>query len=69
MKVHNKVQAGNTLFRVPRDVFNVPGTIFEAMFSLPPTSDVEGSTDENPIVLDVDEDYFRGFLRVTCGPR
>ena len=37
------------------------------MFALPPTTDAEaeGSTDENPIVLpDVDENHFRGFLRV-----
>ena len=68
MKVH-KVKAGNTLFRVPRDIFNIPGTIFEAMFALPPTRDAEGSTDENPIVLSVEDIYFRGFLRVACGPR
>ena len=39
------------------------------MFALPPTPDAEGSVDENPIVLDVDENYFRGFLHVICGPR
>ena len=34
------------------------------MFALPPTPDAEGSSDENPIVLNVDENHFRGFLRV-----
>jgi len=40
------------------------------MFSLPPATveggvehAPEGSTDDNPIVLPVDEDHFRGFLR------
>jgi len=33
------------------------------MFSLPTgTDDVEGTSDENPIILPVDEDNFRGFL-------
>jgi len=39
------------------------------MFALPPTPDVEGTSDENPIVLDVHEDDFRGFLRVMLRPR
>ena len=41
------------------------------MFTLPPVADVdaEGSSDWNPIELKVDEDYFRAFLRVVCGPR
>ena len=63
-------QAGNTIFQVPRNGFEVPGTIFETMFSLPPATvgggverASEGSSDDNPIVLPVDEANFRGFLR------
>ncbi|CAA7260401.1 unnamed protein product [Cyclocybe aegerita] len=58
---------GNTIFRVPRHGFEVPGTIFEALFALPPSpnevNSVEGLSDDHPIVLDgVEEDHFRGFL-------
>ncbi len=64
-------QVGNTIFQVPRNGFEVPGTIFETMFSLPPAtveggvehaSRFEGSSDDNPIVLPVDENHFRGLL-------
>ncbi|KAJ3500255.1 hypothetical protein NLJ89_g9879 [Agrocybe chaxingu] len=58
---------GNTIFRVPRHGFEVPGTIFEALFALPPSPNdvggIEGLSDDHPIVLDgVEEDHFRGFL-------
>ena len=59
----------NTLFRVLRNGFNVPGTPFEAMFA-PQTTDTgnidsEGSSFENPICLPgVKVDHFRSFLRI-----
>ena len=57
-------QVENTIFRVPRNGFDVPGTIFEAMFSLPVEGDnMQGSSDSNPIILPVSEEHFRGFLR------
>jgi len=59
-------QVGDTIFQVPRNGFEVPGTVFEAMFSLPTGIDdlrgVQGTSDENPIILPVREDDFRGFL-------
>jgi len=62
-------QVGNTLFQVFKKGFKVPGTIFEAMFALPPGSGnenrVEGTSFEFPIFLDgVTEVHFRAFLRV-----
>ena len=57
----------NTLFKVLRNGFNVPGTPFEAMFALPqtPTDNIEGSSLENPIHLPgVKADHFRSFLRI-----
>jgi hypothetical protein len=58
------VQVGNTIFRVPKNGFVVPGSIFEAMFSLPTTGEnAEGLNDQNPINLPVNEEHFRGFLR------
>ncbi|CAA7263477.1 unnamed protein product [Cyclocybe aegerita] len=58
---------GESIFRVPRQAFEVPGTVFEAIFSIPLSSSdtdaVEGLSDEHPIVLDgIEEDHFRGFL-------
>ena len=54
-----------------RDGFEVPGTIFEAMFSLPPGpakangTSAEGMSLDNPIFLDgIAEEQFRAFLRV-----
>ena len=49
--------------------FEVPGTVFEAMFALPPGNDneicPEGTSLDSPIVLEgVAEDQFRAFLRV-----
>jgi len=56
---------------VVRNGFEVPGTIFEAMFSLPPANEnengtsVEGMSLDNPIILDgIAEEQFRAFLRV-----
>jgi len=61
-------KVGNTIFRVPKHGFEVPETIFHSMFTLPidenDVENIEGSRDDNPIVLPVDEAYFRGFLRV-----
>jgi len=60
------MKVGDTLFAVPKSGFDVPGTIFEAMFSLPSdedSSDVEGYTEERPIILGGIEDvHFKGFL-------
>jgi len=64
-------QVGGTLFQVARNGFEVPGTIFEAMFSLPPGpanengTPVEGMSLDNPIILNgIAEGHFRAFLRV-----
>ncbi|KIM36757.1 hypothetical protein M413DRAFT_31387 [Hebeloma cylindrosporum] len=60
-------QVGKTLFKVIKDAFLVPGTIFEAMFSLPGGGEVpvEGTSLECPIILEgVDEHHFQAFLRV-----
>jgi len=60
----------NRLFKVVRNGFNVPGTPFEAMFTLPQAqtdtgSSIEGSSLENPIHLPgIKVDHFRSFLRV-----
>ncbi|CAA7260399.1 unnamed protein product [Cyclocybe aegerita] len=60
-------QVGSVLFNVPKQGFQVPGTIFEAMFSLPTgmdLSEVEGSSDERPIVLgNIPTNHFRSFLK------
>jgi hypothetical protein len=59
----------NTLFKVLRNGFNVPGTTFEAIFA-PQTTDtstssIEGNSLENPIRLPgVKVDHFRSFLRI-----
>ncbi|KJA28688.1 hypothetical protein HYPSUDRAFT_33024 [Hypholoma sublateritium FD-334 SS-4] len=61
-------QVENRLFKVPKNGFQVPGTIFEAMFALPSneTDDsIEGSSDENPIHLHgIEEKKFKAFLTV-----
>ena len=57
----------NRLFQVLRNGFNVPGTPFEAMFTLPQaqTDSIEGSSLENPIHLPgIKVDHFRSFLRI-----
>ena len=57
----------NTLFRVLKNGFNVPGTPFESVFGLPraQTDSIEGSCFENPIHLPgVKVDHFRSFLRI-----
>ncbi|KDR75485.1 hypothetical protein GALMADRAFT_483801 [Galerina marginata CBS 339.88] len=56
------------LFQVLKNGFDVPGTIFEAMFSLPSretrSSLLEGNSLENPIYLPgIQKDHFRVFLR------
>jgi len=59
-------QVGEILFRVIKNGFQVPGTIFEAMFALPVSGDipVEGGSLDSPIVLEgVDERHFQVFLR------
>ncbi len=65
-KYSSNNQVGNTLFKVPKTGLQVPGTIFEAMFSLPTNETeeiVEGSGDDNPIHLHgIDENKFRAFL-------
>lgn len=58
----------NSLFKVPKNGFQVPGTIFEAMFALPSSEaddSIEGSNDENPIHLHgIEEKKFKAFLTV-----
>ena len=60
----------NTLFKVLKNGFNVPGTPFEAMFALPvpqtaTDTSIEGSSFENPIHLPgVKVEHFRSFLRI-----
>ena len=58
----------NSLFKVPKNGFQVSGTIFEAMFSLPSgdaADSIEGSSDENPIHLHgIEEKKFKAFLTV-----
>ena len=50
-----------------RNGFEVPGTIFEAMFALPQANEngtpIEGTSLDNPIILDgVAEEQFRAFF-------
>ena len=57
----------NTLFRIPKNGFQVADSFFETIFSLPQPKGtiVEGSDDTYPLPLDgVSKAYFRGFLRV-----
>ena len=56
-------QVEDTIFKVPIHCFEVSGTPFETMFSLPKSDNgqPEGS-DKNPIILQVDVNFFRGFL-------
>lgn len=66
--VSNVQKVENTLFRVPKSGLDVEGTVFETMFTLPPSQENngcrEGSTDKNPITLnEISKAYFRGFLR------
>ncbi|KAF8802638.1 hypothetical protein BYT27DRAFT_7341295 [Phlegmacium glaucopus] len=57
----------NTLFRVPKNGFQVADSFFETIFSLPQPEGtmVEGSDDTCPLILSgISKAYFRGFLRV-----
>ncbi|KIM36760.1 hypothetical protein M413DRAFT_448894 [Hebeloma cylindrosporum] len=61
-------QVEMTLFRVPRHGFEVEGSLFQTLFSLPSPMEygeqVEGRDDKCPIVLgEITKEYFRGFLR------
>ncbi len=64
----SSLKVGNSLFKVPKNGFQVSGTIFEAMFSLPSddaAGSIEGSSDENPIHLHgIEEKKFTAFLTV-----
>ena len=60
-------QVEDTLFLVIKRDFEVKGTPFEAIFSLPQASrkSVEGTDDSNPIYLHgISKASFRSFLRV-----
>jgi hypothetical protein len=60
-------QVENTLFRVPKNGFQVAGSFFETIFSLPqPEGEmVEGSDDICPLpLLGINKAHFRSFLRV-----
>ncbi|KAF8959926.1 hypothetical protein BDZ97DRAFT_1365170 [Flammula alnicola] len=59
----------NTLFRLQKKGFEVPGSFFETMFSLPGHDrnglQGEGHSDQCPIVLNgISISHFRGFLHV-----
>ncbi|KAF8959924.1 hypothetical protein BDZ97DRAFT_1365091 [Flammula alnicola] len=59
----------NTLFRLQKKAFEVPGSFFEVMFSLPGHDknglQGEGHSDQCPIVLNgISISHFRGFLHV-----
>ncbi|KAI6015576.1 hypothetical protein EDC04DRAFT_643609 [Pisolithus marmoratus] len=62
------LQVEDCLFRVPRRTLEAQSPVFRDMFSLPPPPDVEveGSSDEYPIVLPepVKADDFRRLLKV-----
>ncbi|KAF8959810.1 hypothetical protein BDZ97DRAFT_1666706 [Flammula alnicola] len=58
-----------TLFRVPKNGFEVPGSFFETLFSLPGPgkngTHMEGTDDTCPIVIEgISKDHFRSFLSV-----
>ncbi|PPR06864.1 hypothetical protein CVT26_003988 [Gymnopilus dilepis] len=62
-------QVENTLFKVPKNAFTVPGSFFETLFSLPRSEEgesiAEGSDDEHPLVLEkISKDHFKGLLSV-----
>ena len=66
------LQVESTLFNVPRQVLDVPGTTFADMFTVPPGDDktIEGQSESNPIVLDSNilEHDFDAFLRMLLSP-
>jgi hypothetical protein len=67
--VRSLTQVETTLFRVPRYGFEVEGTLFQTLFSLPGPLEngeqAEGRDDNYPIVLEnITKEHFRGFLRV-----
>ena len=63
------VEVEMTLFRVPRHWFEVEGSLFQTLFSLPSPMEngehMEGRDDKSPIVLGaITKEFFQGFLRV-----
>ncbi|KAF9552803.1 hypothetical protein CPC08DRAFT_728349 [Agrocybe pediades] len=59
----------NTLFRVPRCGFEVPGCFFATMFTLPGPGEkgeqIEGTDDAHPILLEgIQKSHFKSFLKV-----
>ncbi|KAJ3752732.1 hypothetical protein EV360DRAFT_54721, partial [Lentinula raphanica] len=62
-------QVEGTLFKFPVNILAIESSIFRDMLELPPTSTLQGSTDETPIRLDsVLKDDFRQLLRVLSPP-
>jgi len=64
---HIVFEVENTLFRVPKNGFQVAGSFFETIFSLPqPEGEmIEGSDDICPLpLLGISKAHFRSFLRV-----
>ncbi|KAL5528369.1 hypothetical protein ACEPAF_7505 [Sanghuangporus sanghuang] len=63
----------NCLFRVPRHELEQQSTVFHDMFGLPPVGgkeNVEGESDNNPILLDsVSRDVFKLLLKLLYPPR
>ncbi|KAF5312882.1 hypothetical protein D9619_003651 [Psilocybe cf. subviscida] len=66
------IKVESTLFNVPRQVLDVPGTTFADMFSIPLAGDktLEGQSKTNPIILDssFSAHDFDAFLRMLLSP-
>ncbi|KAF9021719.1 hypothetical protein BDP27DRAFT_355934 [Rhodocollybia butyracea] len=58
------------LFRIPLNILAAESEVFRDMMNLPAPLDAEGSSDENPILLeDVSQEDFRQLLRVLSPPQ
>lgn len=60
----NELQLENTLFRFHKHFFLRDSAAFRDMFTLsaPPGEEAEGSSDDNPIILDESKKDFECFL-------
>ena len=59
------IKVGDTLFRLPKDLFLVPGTLFPAQIPNQDQNTGPGITDAEPIrLLDVTEEQFHAFLLI-----
>jgi len=66
----NASKVGNRLFKIHKRVLmRSEASTFATMFSLPRSSQTEGQTDENPIVLEGDTlEDFEGLMRILYPP-